>query len=160
MAKKPSKTKSGSGTIAQNKRARHDYFIEEKFEAGLSLQGWEVKSLRQGKAQLTDSYVIFKNGEAWLLGVQISPLQTVSTHFVADPTRSRKLLLNRREIEKISGAVQQKGYTCVALSLYWKGHMAKCEIGLAKGKADHDKRETVKERDWQRQKQRIMRHSA
>lgn len=157
---KKSKAKTGNAPIAQNKRARHDYFIEERFEAGLSLQGWEVKSLRAGKAQLTDSYVIFQNGEALLLGAHISPLQTVSTHFVADPKRTRKLLLNRREIDKISGAVQQKGYTCVALSLYWKGHIAKCEIGLAKGKAEHDKRDTVKERDWERQKQRIMRHSA
>lgn len=157
---KKSKAKTGNAPIAQNKRARHDYFIEERFEAGLSLQGWEVKSLRAGKAQLTDSYVIFQNGEALLLGAHISPLQTVSTHFVADPKRTRKLLLNRREIDKISGAVQQKGYICVALSLYWKGHIAKCEIGLAKGKAEHDKRDTVKERDWERQKQRIMRHSA
>ena len=157
MTKKASKAKSGSTTIAQNKRARHDYFIDERFEAGLSLLGWEVKSLRAGKAQLTDSYVIFKNGEALLLGAHITPLQTASTHFVADPARTRKLLLNRREIDRISSAVQQKGYTCVALSLYWKGHIAKCEIGLAKGKADHDKREATKERDWERQKQRIMR---
>lgn len=159
MSKKPSKAKSASGTIAQNRRARHDYFIEEKFEAGLALQGWEVKSLREGKAQLTDSYVIVQNGETYLLGARITPLQTVSTHFVADPARTRKLLLNQREIDRIAGAVQQKGYTCVALSLYWKGHLAKCEIGLAKGKASHDKRETVKERDWERQKQRIMKQS-
>lgn len=158
MAKKSSK--ANSSTIAQNKRARHDYFIEDKFEAGIALQGWEVKSLRAGKVQLVDSYVFVKNGEAWLMGAQISPLQTASTHFVTDSKRTRKLLLNEREIERISSAVQAKGYTCVVLSLYWKGHLAKCEIGLAKGKADHDKRETEKERDWQRQKQRIMRHSA
>src|SRR5690554_2057176 len=133
MSKKPNKQHTGSTTIAHNKRARHDYFIDERFEAGLSLLGWEVKSLRAGKAQLTDSYVIFKNGEALLLGAHITPLQTASTHFVADPARTRKLLLNRREIDRISSAVQQKGYTCVALSLYWKGHIAKCEIGLAKG---------------------------
>jgi len=159
MANKPKNSTSSSGTIAQNKRARHDYFISEKFEAGLSLEGWEVKALRAGKAQLTDSYVFFKNGEAWLLNAQISPLSTASTHVLATPTRGRKLLLNRREIDRIAGAVQQKGYTCVALALYWKGHRVKCEIGLAKGKADHDKRETVKERDWQRQKQRLMRHN-
>lgn len=158
MATNPKKSKSQPTTIALNKRARHDYFIEERFEAGIALQGWELKSLRAGRVQLTDSYVFFKNNEAWLLGVQITPLHTVSTHFVADPSRTRKLLLNHREIEKIAGAVQQKGYTCVALSLYWKKHLVKCEIGLAKGKADHDKRDTLKERDWQRQKQRLMRH--
>lgn len=158
MATNPKKSKSPSTTIALNKRARHDYFIEERFEAGIALQGWELKSLRAGRVQLTDSYVFFKNNEAWLLGVQITPLDTVSTHFVADPSRTRKLLLNHREIEKIAGAVLQKGYTCVALSLYWKKHLVKCEIGLAKGKADHDKRDTLKERDWQRQKQRLMRH--
>jgi len=104
--------------------------------------------------------VFIKNGEAWLLNAQISPLQTASTHFVTEPTRQRKLLLNKREINKIADAINQKGYTCVALSLYWKKHMVKCEIALAKGKVDHDKRETTKERDWQRQKQRLMRHSA
>jgi SsrA-binding protein len=157
MSKKPNKHKPGSATIAQNKRARHDYFIEERFEAGLALQGWEVKSLREGKAQIIDSYVHIKDGEAWLLNAMITPLQTASTHFVTEPTRGRKLLLNQREINKIAGAVQQKGYTCVALSLYWKKHLVKCEIALAKGKADHDKRESIKERDWQRQKQRIVR---
>ena len=123
---KNAKHKPGSATIAANKRARHDYFIEERFEAGLSLMGWEVKSLREGKAQITDTYVHFKDGEAWLLNAQITPLPTASTHFVAEPNRPRKLLLNRREIDKIAGAVQQKGYTCVALSLYWKKHMVKC----------------------------------
>lgn len=159
MSTKSKNQKPGSTTIAQNKRARHDYFIEERFEAGLELQGWEVKSLRAGKAQLTDSYVFFKNGEAWLLNALITPLDTASTHFVTEPTRYRKLLLNRREIDKISGAVQQKGYTCVATALYWKKHMVKCEIALAKGKAEYDKRDTEKERDWQRQKQRILRHN-
>jgi len=160
MSTKSRKKSTGSATIAQNRRARHDYFIEERFEAGLSLQGWEVKSLRAGKAQLTDSYVFFKNGEAWLLNALITPLNTASTHFAVEPTRPRKLLLNRREIDKIAGAVQAKGYTCVALSLYWSKHMAKCEIALAKGKADHDKRDSLKERDWQRQKQRLMRHTS
>lgn len=156
MTNKSAKNKPGSSTIALNKRARHDFFIEDRFEAGLSLQGWEVKSLRAGKAQIIDSYVFFKDGEAWLLNAQITPLQTVSTHFVSEPTRPRKLLLKAREIDRIAGAVQQKGYTCVALALYWKRHLVKCEIALAKGKAQHDKRETIKERDWQRQKQRIL----
>lgn len=157
MTKKPQKNQSGSGTIALNKRARHDYFFEDRFEAGLVLEGWEVKSLRAGKAQLTDSYVLFKDGEAWLLGALITPLATASTHLIPDPTRTRKLLLHAREIDKIGGAVLQKGYTCVATALYWKGHRVKCEIALAKGKAQHDKRQTEKNRDWQRQKQRLLR---
>lgn len=149
-----------NNTIAQNKKARFDYHLEERFEAGIALQGWEVKSLRAGKAQLTDSYVLLKNGEAWLLGALITPLQTTSTHFVIDPQRTRKLLLNRKQLNQLIGGVQQKGYTCVCLSLYWKGHLAKAEIALAKGKQLHDKRETEKERDWNREKQRIVRHAA
>ncbi len=149
-----------NNTIAQNKKARFDYHLEERFEAGLALQGWEVKSLRAGKAQITDSYVLLKNGEAWLIGALITPLQTASTHFVVDPTRTRKLLLNRKQLNQLIGGVQQKGYTCVCLSLYWKGHLAKAEIALAKGKQQHDKRETEKERDWNREKQRIVRHAA
>jgi SsrA-binding protein len=152
-----SKKSSQNTTIAQNKRARHDYFLEQSFEAGLALQGWELKSLRAGKAQLTDSYVIFKDGEAWLLGAQISPLDTASTHFVTDPSRTRKLLLKRREIDQLRGAVEAKGYTVLCTSLYWKGHLAKAQVALARGKAQHDKRETIKERDWQRQKQRVLR---
>ena len=151
--------KASGGTIALNRRARHDYHLEERLEAGLALEGWEVKSLRAGKAQLVDSYVLFKDGEAFLLGALITPLASASTHFVTDPTRTRKLLLNRRELNRFAGAVQQKGYTCVATALYWKHHRVKCEIALAKGKALHDKRETEKARDWQRQKQRMMRHS-
>lgn len=158
MSKKPGKTPSG-GTIAVNKRARFDYHIEERFEAGLVLLGWEVKSLRAGKAQLTDSYVLLKDGEAWLIGAQVTPLSTASTHFVTDPSRTRKLLLKERELDRLLGAVQQKGYTCVATALYWKGHLVKCEIALAKGKKEHDKRETEKERDWGREKQRILRHA-
>lgn len=149
--------KHPSGTIALNKKALHDYFIEHKFEAGLVLSGWEVKSLRAGKAQLVDSYILLKNGEAWLMGCHISPLTTASTHVYADPTRTRKLLLNRRELEKLFGAVQAKGYTCVALSIYWKAHLIKCEIALAKGKKDFDKRHTEKERDANREVQRAMR---
>lgn len=156
---KPAAKSSGSGTIALNRRARHDYHLEERVEAGLVLEGWEVKSLRAGKAQLVDSYVLFKDGEAFLLGALITPLPSASTHLVTDATRTRKLLLNRRELNRLAGAVQQKGYTCVATALYWKRHRVKCEIALAKGKAQHDKRETEKARDWQRQKQRILRHA-
>lgn len=146
-------------TIALNKRAKFDFHLEDRFEAGLALTGWEVKSLRAGKGQLTDSYVFFKNGEAFLLGSQIHPLPTASTHFVTDPMRTRKLLLNRREIDRLREAVEQKAYTVVATALYWKKHMVKCEIALAKGKKLHDKRDTEKERDWNRQKQRVMSHS-
>lgn len=149
--------KHPQGTIALNKKALHDYFIEHKFEAGLVLSGWEVKSLRAGKAQLVDSYVLLKDDEAWLMGCHITPLKTASTHVIADPTRTRKLLLNKRELEKLFGSVQQKGYTAVALSLYWKQHLIKCEIALAKGKKDFDKRHTEKERDADREVQRAMR---
>ncbi|WP_395763945.1 SsrA-binding protein SmpB [Stutzerimonas balearica] len=149
--------KQSPGTIALNKKALHDYFIEQKFEAGLVLAGWEVKSLRAGKAQLVDSYVLLKDGEAWLMGAHISPLTSTSTHVIADPTRTRKLLLNKRELGKLFGAVQQKGYACVALSLYWKKHMIKCEIALAKGKKEYDKRHTAKERDSDREIQRAIR---
>lgn len=155
MSKNKSKS---SATIALNKRARYDYFIEEKFEAGLVLTGWEVKSLRAGKAQLTESYCLLKDGEAWLLGAHIAPLNTASTHVIADPTRTRKLLLNQRELGKLFESTQQKGYTCVTLSLYWKNNRVKCAIALAKGKQEHDKRATEKDRDWDREKQRIMRH--
>ena len=150
--------KHPSGTIAQNKKALHDYFIEQRFEAGVALAGWEVKSLRAGKAQLVDSYVLLKDGEAWLLGSHITPLTTASTHVIADPVRTRKLLLHKRELGKLFGAVQQKGYACVALSMYWKKHLVKCEIALAKGKKDFDKRHTEKERDSDREIQRAMRH--
>jgi SsrA-binding protein len=156
-------TKSGgkptSSTIALNKRARHDYNLEERFEAGLALEGWEVKSLREGKAQLVDSYVLIKDGEAWLLGANITPLPSASSHVVPDPQRTRKLLLHAREIAKIYVATQQKGLTCVATALYWKGQRVKCEIALAKGKKQHDKRATEKTREWQRQKDRIMKQT-
>ena len=154
MAKK--QNKNSGNTIALNKKAKFDYELHERFEAGVALLGWEVKSLRAGKVQLTDTYVIFKNGEAWLLGSQITPLATASTHFVTDPTRTRKLLLNRRELTRLQEAVEQKGYTVVATALYWKTHLVKCEIAIAKGKQQHDKRETEKDRDWARQKQRIF----
>lgn len=155
MSKK--KQKPSSNTIAQNKKARHDYFISETFEAGLALQGWEVKSIRAGKCQLVDSYVLLKDGEAWLLGAHIEPLHSASTHVVADPTRTRKLLLKTRELGKLFGATQREGYTCVALSMYWKKHLVKCQIGIAKGKKAYDKRATEKDRDWDRDKQRIAR---
>lgn len=156
---KSNPTKAG-GTIAQNRRAHYDYHFEDRFEAGIALMGWEVKSLRQGKVQLTDSYVLLKDGEAWLIGANINPLPTASTHFVTDPTRTRKLLLKQRELHRLTDAVQQKGYTCVATALYWKSHLVKCGIALAKGKAQHDKRETEKDRDWQRQKQRLARSAS
>ncbi|MFT4020823.1 MAG: SsrA-binding protein SmpB [Acinetobacter sp.] len=148
--------KNNGGTIAQNKRARHDYFIEEKFEAGLSLQGWEVKSLRAGRMSLVESYIIFKNGEAFLFGAQIQPLLSASTHVVPEATRTRKLLLSRRQLNAIGGWVGQKGYSCVPLACYWKGHLAKLEIALVKGKQLHDKRASEKDRDWQRDKARLF----
>ena len=145
--------------ITQNRRALHDYFIEERIEAGIALEGWEVKSLRAGKIQLDQSYVLLKNGEVWLFGAQITPLSTVSTHKPADPQRSRKLLLHKREIGHLTGNIQRKGYTLVPLSLYWKNRHIKLQIGLAKGKKAHDKRATEKERDWQREKQQILKKS-
>ncbi len=145
-----------SSTIAQNRKARFDYFIEEKVEAGLALEGWEVKSMRAGKAQLTDSYVILRGGEAWLLGSHIAPLNAASTHVDAEPNRLRKLLLNRREIDRLTGLVERKGYTLVALELYWNKNRAKLAVGLAKGKKQHDKRDTAKDRDWQRDRARIL----
>jgi SsrA-binding protein len=154
MARKQERT---SNTIAQNKKARFDYFIEDRFESGLALQGWEVKSLRAGKAQLTESYVILRDGEAWLLGSHITPLNTASTHVQPDPTRTRKLLLHRKEIDRLTGLVERKGYTLVALELYWSKSRAKLAVGLAKGKKQHDKRAAEKDRDWERDKSRILR---
>lgn len=159
MATKKTKQNTGSSTIALNKKARHDFSIEDRFEAGIALEGWEVKSLRAGKIQLVDSYVIIKNGEAWLLGCLINPLLAASTHIHPDATRTRKLLLHREELNKLIGAVERKGYTVVPLAMYWKHGLAKLEIGLAKGKKEHDKRATEKDRDWAREKQRILRHS-
>lgn len=152
------KPKQSSGTIALNKRARHEYFLETKFEAGISLQGWEVKSIREGKVNIRDSYVVLKNGEAFLIGAQIQPLLSASSHVVCDPDRTRKLLLKQREIDKLIGATEREGYAVVATAMYWSKHLIKLEIYLAKGKKAHDKRDTVKERDWQRQKERMMKH--
>ena len=144
-------------TIALNKRARHDYSLEDRYEAGLALQGWEVKALRAGRLQFADSYALIKNGELFLFGAQITPLITASTHVIADDRRTRKLLLHKREIDKLIGAVERDGYTLIPTAIYWKAGRAKLEIALAKGKQEHDKRASLKERDWARDKQRIMR---
>jgi SsrA-binding protein len=152
------KKKQADRSIAENKKARYDFFIEETLEAGIALQGWEVKSLRQGRANLTESYAILKDGEAWLLGAHIAPLPSASTHIHPDPIRTRKLLLHRRELDRLIGSVERKGYTLVPLSLYWQRGRTKLSLGLAKGKKQHDKRATEKDRDWQRQKERILKH--
>lgn len=146
----------GNRQVAVNRKARHEYFIEERLEAGLALQGWEVKALRAGRLQLKEGYVLLKDGEAWLFGAHLSPLPTTSTHVIADPVRSRKLLLHRRQIDHLIGAVERKGYTIVPLQVYWKNGRAKLEIGLAKGKKQHDKRADQRDRDWQRDKARLM----
>ncbi|MDT8388389.1 MAG: SsrA-binding protein SmpB [Thiogranum sp.] len=156
MAKAAIKKSPGS-TIALNKRARHEYVLEDKQEAGLVLEGWEVKSLRAGKVQLVDAYVMLKNNEAFLFGALITPLQTASTHIQPDSRRTRKLLLHREELDKLIGAVERKGYALIPTAMYWKKGRAKLEIALAKGKKEHDKRASVKDRDWQRDKQRLMR---
>jgi SsrA-binding protein len=145
--------------IAVNRKARFDYFIEERYEAGISLMGWEVKSMRAGKAQIAEAYVYLKDGEAYLFGAHINALNSASTHVDTDPTRTRKLLLNRRQLDHLIGAVERRGYTLVPLQLYWKAGRAKLEIGLAKGKKQHDKRAADKDRDWQRDKGRIMKAS-
>jgi SsrA-binding protein len=153
----PAKEQKTERLIAENRRARYDYFIEDRYEAGLQLQGWEVKSMRAGRAQLNEAYVYVRGGEAFLFGAHISPLKTTSTHIVADPARTRKLLLNRSELNRLIGAVERSGYTIVPLDLHWKAGRAKLEMGLAKGKKQHDKRATEKDRDWQRDKARILR---
>jgi len=158
MSKAPKNKSQTGATIALNKRARHDYTIEDQFEAGLVLEGWEVKSLRAGRAQLAEGYVLIKNGEAWLFGAHISALPTASSHVHPDATRTRKLLLNRAELNKLIGAVERKGYTLVPLNLHWKRGRAKLEVGLAKGKKTHDKRATEKDRDWKREKERLMKN--
>lgn len=156
MASKP---KPSSNVVAVNRRASFEYFIEERFEAGLELQGWEVKALRAGKANISEAYVICKDNEVILLGSIINPLKTSCAFVVADPTRTRKLLLNRREISKLIGKSQRQGYTLIPLKLYWKGSWAKLEIAVAKGKQDHDKRDSIKDRQWARDKERIMKKS-
>ena len=159
MAKHTRSKTAGQGpsTIALNKQARHEYFIEDRYEAGLVLEGWEVKSLRAGRLQLKESYVILKNAEAFLVGAHVSPMTSTCTHIIADAVRTRKLLLHRHELNKLIGHVERKGYTLVPLVLGWKKGRAKLEIGLARGKKQHDKRATEKDRDWEREKQRVMR---
>ena len=156
---KQKKSDTGNSRIAVNKRARYDYFIEDTYEAGLQLEGWEVKSLREGRAQITEGYVHVRDGEGWLIGAHFSPLNTTSTHVKADPTRTRKLLLHRKELDRLIGAVERKGYTLVPLNLHWSRGRAKLDIGLSKGKKEHDKRAAIKDRDWQRQKARILKSS-
>ncbi len=158
--KKSAQKKSDSPTIALNRKARHDYSLEDKLEAGLALEGWEVKSLRAGRGRIAEAYVIIKDGEAWLLGSHIDPLTSASTHVQADPTRTRKLLLHGRELSRLIGATERQGYTIVPTAMYWKKGLAKLEIALAKGKQKHDKRATQKKQDWERQKARVMRHSS
>jgi SsrA-binding protein len=154
MAKKP----ETSSRIADNKKAIFNYFIEERFEAGMVLEGWEVKALREGKVQLTDGYVVIRQGELYVIGCQINPLKTASTHINPDSVRTKKLLLHKDEIRRLVGKVEQKGYTLVPLNLHWKNGRVKCEIGLAKGKAEHDKRDTIKEREGKREVERALKH--
>ncbi|MEM7218211.1 MAG: SsrA-binding protein SmpB [Pseudomonadota bacterium] len=158
MASKKKKKPVGI-TIAENRRARHDFQLEDTFEAGLVLQGWEVKALRAGLGQITDTYVHVRDGEAWLINAHFTPLASASTHVIPDPIRQRKLLLHAREISRIFNAITAKGYTCVATRLYWKENKVKLELALAKGKQAHDKRKSVAERDWARQKERLMKHA-
>lgn len=149
----------GRKNIAVNKRARFEYHIEERLEAGIALEGWEVKSLREGKLQFTDAYVLLKDNEAYLFGAHIEPLSTVSDHVKADPTRTRKLLLHRREIDQLIGLAERKGYALIPTAMYFKQGRVKVEIGVAKGKKEHDKRRTTKDREWKRQKERIMKYT-
>jgi SsrA-binding protein len=151
------KTLAADTKIAQNKRASHDYFIEDRFEAGLVLEGWEVKSIRAGHIQLNESYVLIKDGEAWLFGSHITPLKTASTHIHPDSHRTRKLLLTHRELNKLSVGIDRKGYTLVPTFMYWKNNHIKLEIGFAKGKKEHDKRASAKDEDWKREKERLLR---
>jgi len=146
-------------SIVENKKAFHDYFIEDRYEAGMVLEGWEVKSIRAGRVQLKEAYVIVRQGEVFLFGAHISPLSTASTHISPDPVRTRKLLLNSEEIKKLIGKVDRAGYTTVPLNLHYAKGRIKCEIGLAKGKKQHDKRETEKQRDWQREKQVLLKQN-
>jgi SsrA-binding protein len=157
---KVKKKSTSTGTIALNKRAKYDYFVDQKFEAGLVLSGWEVKSLREGKAQLVDAFVIIHQNEAWLVGARITPLLSASTHVVCEPMRQRKLLLNRKELDRIIQVTEQKGKTCAAMALYWKANKIKCEVALVTGKKEHDKRDTERDRDWSRDKERLMKHIA
>ena len=153
---RPMAPKAPSNTIALNKRARFEYHLHDEFEAGIQLAGWEVKALRAGRVQLTESFVTMHRGEAYLHGCNINPLISASTHVVAEPKRARKLLLHRKELARLVGGINQKGYTCAALSLYWRGPWVKCKIALASGKKAHDKRASIKDREWSRDKERLM----
>ena len=144
-------------SIVENKKAFHDYFIEERYEAGVALLGWEVKAIRAGRAQLVDAYVMVRGEELFLIGMNISPLPTVSTHFIPDPTRTRKLLLHAEEIKRLIGKVEQRGYTLVPLNLHYQKGRIKLEMGLGKGKLKHDKRADEREKDWKREQQRLLR---
>jgi SsrA-binding protein len=146
-------------SIVENRKAFHDYFIEERYEAGIALEGWEVKAIRAGRVQIAEAYVILRDGAPFLIGSHISPLPTASTHIHPDPTRTRKLLLREEELKRLIGKVERAGYTLVPLNLHYKGGWIKLEIGLAKGKRQHDKREAEKDRDWQREKQRLLRRT-
>ena len=157
MAKTKDKENKAGGTIALNKRSRFEYHIDQRFEAGVALQGWELKALRAGRINFGDSYAIVRNDEVFLVGASIPPLISASTHVIADDRRTRKLLLHRKEIDQLVGAVERKGYTLVPTAMYWKGNKVKVEVGLARGKQEHDKRDTAKQRDWQIEKQRTMR---
>lgn len=152
------KPKHESNVIAVNRKSRHDYFIEETVEAGLVLEGWEVKSLRAGRVSLAEGYVVMRRGEAWLIGGNIQPLSSASTHVACDPIRTRKLLLHAKEIARLTGAADREGYTLVPLKMHWRRGRAKLDIGLAKGKKNYDKRETQKQQDWKRQKERLLKH--
>ncbi len=156
MTQTPKVLQPKSTRIAENKKALFNYFIEERFEAGMVLEGWEVKALREGKVQLTDGYVVIRNGELFVIGCQINPLGTASTHVRPDAVRSRKLLLHKDQIRRLVGKVDQKGYTLVALNLHWKAGKVKCEMALAKGKGEHDKRDTIKDREGKREVERAM----
>ncbi len=145
-----------SSTIVVNKKARFDYFVENEYEAGLVLQGWEIKSLRAGKVNISDAHVIMKHGEAWLLGAQIQPLPTASTHMMPEANRTRKLLLKKRELNAWIGSVERQGYTLIPLRLYWHNNFIKLKVALAKGKKNYDKRETTKDREWQRDRGRVI----
>ena len=154
------KPKKSDNTIAVNRVARHDYFIDDEIETGMALEGWEVKSLREGNLQLKESYVMIKNGELWLIGAHISPLQSASSHVKPDPTRTRKLLAHRGEIDRLLGMVERRGYTLIALTAYWSRGKAKLKVGLARGKKSHDKRASVKQRDWKRDQARLLKSSS
>jgi SsrA-binding protein len=156
MAKKQDKTDTQNSRIADNKKAAFNYFFEERFEAGMVLEGWEVKALRAGKVQLTDGYVVIRNGELFVVGCQINPLNSASSHISPDAVRTKKLLLHKEQIRRLIAKVEQKGYTLVPLNLHWKAGKIKCEIALAKGKAEHDKRDTIKDREGKREVERAM----